>query len=77
MAKSKGREAVKLYLGRMTADLETTILPGAVKAGARVIAKQAKENLGDRKARVKGGEVLISKAVRIKSSRTKAGYRAT
>lgn len=74
----KGRDSIRKYLDRMMIEIEEQVLPGAARAAAKVIANRAKENLGSKSARVKGGgKMPIADAVKVKVRRTKTGHLAT
>lgn len=45
MAYSRGRESVTRYLRGLPAEIERKLLPGAARAGGKVIAAEAKENV--------------------------------
>jgi hypothetical protein len=70
MVAVRGREAVRAYLTRIPVEIATKVLPGAARAGATVIADEAKAKLGDRRAEVEGGaKALIADAVKVNVKR--------
>ncbi|WP_210357645.1 HK97 gp10 family phage protein [Sphingomonas beigongshangi] len=70
MATRRGGAAVRRYMAELPDLLNKRVLPGAARAGAKVIAEEAKQLLGDRRADTgRGGSVLIADAVKVKTRR--------
>jgi hypothetical protein len=68
MAKRRGGEATKRYIEQLPKLLVERVLPGAARAGAKVIAAEAKSTLGGRQADAgSGGKVLIADSVKVRS----------
>lgn len=58
MATSRGRDAVRRYMAQLPEQIERSLLPGAARAGAKVIADEAKE-------RARSGEIAEKIGVRV------------
>jgi hypothetical protein len=68
MAKRRGGEATKRYIEQLPTLLVERVLPGAARAGAKVIANDAKARLGGRRADTgSGGKALIADSVKVRS----------
>ena len=70
MAKARGRRGggVRRYLQQQFAQIIEDVLPGATRVGAKVIAEEAQNLLGDRRAEAAGGvEVLIADSVKVRT----------
>lgn len=68
MAKRRGGAATRRYMESLPELLATKVLPGAARAGAKVIAQGAKDLLGSKRADAGGGvEQLIADGVKVRS----------
>lgn len=60
MARSFGRDAVRRYMAQLPGQIERSLLPGAARAGAKVIADEAKD---------KSRSSDVAEAIRVKTER--------
>lgn len=70
MAKRRGGARWRQSMAQLPAELVKRVLPGAARAGAKVIADEAKVRLGGRQATSgSGAKVLIADAVKVRSKK--------
>lgn len=68
MAKRRGNAATMRSLEQLPKTIAERVLPGAARAGAKVIAEAAKDLLGNKRAETGGGaRVLIADSVKVRS----------
>ncbi len=78
MPTSKGRETVRRYLQKTQTELRNSILEGAARKMANVVAEKAKQNLGGKTASNGAGrKVLIANTVKVKTKRDGSLIRST
>lgn len=77
MASARGVAETQRFLAQLPGWLETKVLPGAARAGANVIAQEARDLLGDRRADAGGGvRVLIANSVKVRVRKVEGGVKA-
>jgi len=76
MAKRRGGAAARQRMAQLPEKIIEQLLPGAARAGADVIAEDAKDRLGSKKADSGGREVLIAEAVKVRVKRDGTKVRA-
>lgn len=70
MATRRGVEGMRRFIAELPDLLEKRVLPGAARAGAKVIAQEARDLLGSRRAEAAGGaKVLIADGVKVRVRR--------
>lgn len=70
MATSRGGADTRRFMQQLPEQLMKRVLPGAARAGAKVIAEEAKHRLGGRRADTAGGgKVLIADSVKVRVRR--------
>lgn len=74
MATRRGVPEMKRHLELLAEHLRSRVIPAAARAGAKVIAQEARDILGDRRAETAGGaKVLIADAVKVRMRRREGG----
>ena len=77
MAKSRGGAGRQRFMQELPGEIREKLLPGAARAGGNVIAEDAKDRLGDKRAETGGGsKVLIADAVKVRVRRKGSAVRA-
>jgi hypothetical protein len=70
MARAQGGAATRRYIEQLPRLVAERVLPGAARAGAKVIADGAKLELGDRRADgANGSKVLIADSVKVRAKK--------
>lgn len=78
MVKVTGERETRAFFQKLPDMIERKLVRGAAKAGAEVIAQQARTNLGSKKAEVAGGSsVLIADSIKVRVRKVETGARAT
>lgn len=68
MATSRGGADVRRFLAQLPGQIETKVLRGAARVAAKVVAEEAKQRLGSKRAETAtGASVLIADAVKVRT----------